>query len=781
MSAKLPKHKLRKQKLSSDSNPPVARPRKTAAPKSPRPTLSRRRKWLFRLAVMIVSPLLFFTVLEAGLRVGGYGYPTTFLVGPDADGIYTSNMQFGWRFFPRSLARTPEPCFISTKPADTVRIFILGSSAAQGIPEPSFGVGRILEVLLRERYPDVKFEVVNTAMTAINSHVVLEIARDCAAHQPDLFVVYMGNNEVVGPYGPGTIFQQWSPSRKLIRANVWLKSTRVGQLLGDAMGWLSPRNGSPTAWRGMEMFMGNQVAADDPRLPAVYDNYRQNLVDICGVARRAGAGVILSTVAVNLRDCPPLASQHRSDLSPEELTQWESLYQAGVELEDKEKWAEAIAKYEAAARIDDRFAELPFRLGRCLAALRRHEKARDQFVSARDLDALRFRADSRINATIREVAAEEEEAGGVRLADAEQSLANSDLAVGGIPGDRLFYEHVHFTFDGNYLLARMFLDEVEAALPQLTASRKQEPVLSREQCAESLALTPWDEYRIVKVMTDLTSRPPFTGQLDHAVRETSARKRVENLGRLALTPQAMRAACETCEAALEKTPDDCYLHYNLAKLELDRGQPAVATEHLRIVRKKWPWEAMVYNDLGEAAQSCGQVDQAMAYYQKAIDLDPGYAMAHNNLGAMLKKRGRLDDAIAEYQKALKIDPDLVMAHNNLGAVLNSRGQYGEAIAEYRKALKIDSRCATVRYNLATTLENHGKIDEAADQYEEVLKIDPMFALAHNSLGIILGGRHRIDEAIDHFRKALEIKPDYAEARANLGKTIEMRDQGSGTH
>ena len=72
-------------------------------------------------------------------------------------------------------------------------------------------------------------------MTAINSHVVLEIARDCAAHQPDLFVVYMGNNEVIGPYGPGTVFQQWSPSRKLIRANVWLKSTRVGQLLGDAI------------------------------------------------------------------------------------------------------------------------------------------------------------------------------------------------------------------------------------------------------------------------------------------------------------------------------------------------------------------------------------------------------------------------------------------------------------------------------------------------------------------------------------------------------------------
>ena len=421
---------------------------------------------------MIFSPLLFFGVLEAGLRLGDYGYPTGFFVGPDANGVCRTNLQFGWRFFPRSLARTPAACLLSAKPAGAIRIFVLGSSAAQGVPDPTFSVGRILESLLRDRYPDVKFEVVNGAMTAINSHVAVEIARDCAAHQPDLFVVYMGNNEVVGPYGPGTVFQQWSPSLRFIRANVWLKSTRTGQLLDDAIGWLHPRKGAHTAWQGLEMFMDNPVAADDPRLPAVYDDFRRNLVDICQIARRAGAGVVLSTVAVNLKDCPPFASQHRSDLSADDLTKWKALYLAGVELEGKEKWQQAIAKYEAAAKIDDRFAELAFRRGRCLAALRRWKEAREQFISARDLDVLRFRADSQINEAVRDVAAEQETAG-VRLVDAEQSLAKSDLAVGGIPGDGLFYEHVHFTFDGNYLLARAVLNEIESALPQLTASRKQ--------------------------------------------------------------------------------------------------------------------------------------------------------------------------------------------------------------------------------------------------------------------------------------------------------------------
>ena len=206
----------------------------------------------------------------------------------------------------------------------------------------------------------------------------------------------------------------------------------------------------------MEMFLNNPVTADDPRLTAVYDNFRRNLADICRLARRAHAAVVLSTVAVNLRDCPPLASLHRPDLTPEDLAKWESIYKAGGELEAGNRWPEALQQYEAAAKIDDRFAELQFRIGQCLLKAGRCAEARERFELARDLDVLRFRADSRINAIIREVAGEQA-AAGVRFVDAERALAQSDPEAKGISGGNLFYEHVHLTFDGNYVLARAVL------------------------------------------------------------------------------------------------------------------------------------------------------------------------------------------------------------------------------------------------------------------------------------------------------------------------------------
>ncbi len=728
---------------------------------------------------MVLGPLLFFSLLEIGLRLGGYGYPTGFFVGPDAKGVYRSNPQFGWRFFPRRLARTPVACLLSAKAAGTVRIFVLGGSAAQGVPDPFFSVGRTLEVLLRGRYPHVKFEVVNAAMTAINSHVVREIAQDCAARQPDLFVVYLGNNEVVGPYGPGTVFQQWSPSRRLIHANIWLKSTKIGQLLDDTMARLRSHNSAPTAWQGMGMFMGHQVAADDPRLPAVYDNYRQNLVDICNTARRAGAGVVLSTVAVNLKDCPPFASQHRSDLSPAELKRWKTLYEEGVELESKQKRNEAIAKYKAAAEIDDRFAELPFRLGRCLAALGRWEEARKQFGLARDLDELRFRADSRINAIIREVAAEQK-AVGVRLADAVRSFAKSKLAVGGIPGEGLFYEHVHLRFAGTYLLARAMLDEVGAALPRLAASRKQGPVLSREQCAELLALTPWDEWQMASVMAEMLDRPPFISQLDHAARKAAARKRVEELGRLANAPGAMEAAYRVYEAASEKSPDDLQLHRHLAILASATGRLNTAAEHLQFLRQKTPRDPAVNMELGDVAQRCGRFDDAIAHYQKALEVDPGLVMVNYKLAHVLSRRGQLDEAIVHFQKAVEADPQFVMGHNDLGVALERRGRIDEAIAAYQKAEELRPKFVLAHLNRGNALQKLRRMQEAIAEYRKALKIDPESVLAHCCLGKALLDRGQTDEAIVHLQRALELKPDYPDAVANLKAALKARKRGPRT-
>src|SRR5262249_47664853 len=129
---------------------------------------------------------------------------------------------------------------------------------------------------------------------------------------------------------------------------------------------------------------------------------------------------------------------HAPEQSNEQTEAWEAQYKAGIRLESEKKFAEAIRCYEDAARIDEGFAELAFRLGRCFTALGNSGEARRHYLRARDLDTLRFRADTTINDLIRDVAVAHA-ATGVRLADAERAFARS--SPGEIPGEELFLEH----------------------------------------------------------------------------------------------------------------------------------------------------------------------------------------------------------------------------------------------------------------------------------------------------------------------------------------------------
>ena len=59
--------------------------------------------------LLVLAPVLCLAILELGLRLAGYGYPTVFLLPHDfgVKRLLVQNNQFGWRFFGEQMARTP--------------------------------------------------------------------------------------------------------------------------------------------------------------------------------------------------------------------------------------------------------------------------------------------------------------------------------------------------------------------------------------------------------------------------------------------------------------------------------------------------------------------------------------------------------------------------------------------------------------------------------------------------------------------------------------------------
>ena len=359
---------------------PAHRGRTKYRPKSPKPQTNRNpvgqskkhtkpvrqpttglRLWLFRAVAAIIFPLIFLAAIELTLRLVGFGFPASAIQTFKSDGTkkYCENAKFAWQFFPPNIAREFEPfIFDAAKKTDTYRIFIAGASAAQGVPDSAYSFARILNVMLRKRYPQVNFEVINTTMTAINSHVVLPIVKDCAKHDPDLFIVYLGNNEVVGPYGAADVFGGFSTNLSLVRFGIAARTTRTGQMLAGLTGIAEDPDEVIMSWGGMEMFLDRQLRASDRRLETVYSHFRRNLEDIRDAALDANAQIILCTVGSNLKDCPPFASLHRADLNETRKSEWNRIYQQGIDLETRGDFTNAIESFLAASAIDDTYAEL---------------------------------------------------------------------------------------------------------------------------------------------------------------------------------------------------------------------------------------------------------------------------------------------------------------------------------------------------------------------------------------------------------------------------------------
>jgi tetratricopeptide (TPR) repeat protein len=722
--------------------------------------------------LIVCLPFFLLAAVELGLRLAGYGYPTSFFLEQSGQGktVLTDNPKFGWRFFPHQMARAPQPQMIaSAKPAGTMRIVVFGESAALGDPEPAFGFSRMLEVLLDNAYPKTKFEVINTSMTAINSHAILPMARECARLQADYWIIYMGNNEVVGPYGSGTVFSQRAPSLGLIHAGLFLKTLRTGQLVDAARLALTQRDSDQPGWRGMEMFLQATVRADDPLMSVVYRNFQSNLGDIIAAGKHCGAQVLVCTVAANEKDCAPFASVHRPGWAAADEAKWGEPFKAGIALATEGNYQAAMEAFQRAQRLDPDYAELLFRMADCHWALGQYEQARTAYQGALDQDALRFRADSRINQIIAETA-RGRTSEGIHLVDARQRIAAASPQQ--VAGRELLWEHVHFNWEGNYVVALAVAEQLGRLLPPEAAAPPAgaHPWASSQEVARQLAYTDGSGYRIAKEISRRLQAAPFTGQADH-------QRQVDHVKNLLARWKPAAAAgerprqMEVYRQALAARPGDWILAANFAEWLQAGGENADALAQWQRVAEMMPFYPQPYYCQGNLLYEMGQHETAMDFFRRTLALKPDCTEAYNGMALSCLATSQLDEALAYCQRALtcdKSDPDV---RCNLGIILEKKGRTNEAIHAYEQGLAIQPDHEKSRLRLGNLLVRTGALRQAEKVFQDFVKVAPEHAAAHNNYGTVLARQGRHAEALAQFREAVQYNADYHEARFNLANSL----------
>ncbi len=585
----------------------------------PAPRLSLFRKLLYGLLTAAVLLGLFVGGAEFILRLTGVGHSPQFVrsaTTPEGEAILRENRWATAPYFGERRVRRPWPLRLpAEKPAGSYRVFVLGSSAAMGDPEPSFSLARMLEHMLTAAYPETRFEVVNAAVTAINSHVLRGIAADCAELQPDLFIVYEGHNEVIGPFGPAGVFAGFRRSPLALRGADLLQRSRLGQAVRGA---LAPE-ADDERWAGMQMFLDQQIAAEDPRLGAVADHFRANLRAIVDAGRQAGATTLLCTVLTNQRDFAPFMSQHRADLGETEAARWQELYLAGDTELAAENPRAAERAYRAAWAIDDRHAELAFKLGRLALQRGDRPEAARLLQRALDLDTLRFRTDSTLNQAIVDAAG----GSAAKLIDIAGLVGAQ--AEFGIPGDDLLYEHVHLNFHGTYLVARALFPRIAEDLVSRGLSTRYvgEP-FTESEARRRLGYNAHEQTMIALELVNRFEAPPFTGQSDNAQRLFAWSERAERGQQLLAAPQTLVALKQGAAQTLQLAPGDWVLQRNTGAMLVARGDAMTAKP---LLQKAAGWiddDVDTLMALALAHDMLGEATEAEETYARVRELEPNY-------------------------------------------------------------------------------------------------------------------------------------------------------------
>lgn len=790
---------------------------------------SKTKFTVFSIIAAIALPIAILCGTELVLRLLHFGYDTRFFqLTKSQDKVYcVDNPSFGRRFFPPALVRTSEKLrFPLYKGDNEKRIFILGASAAQGDPATAFAFSRNLDVMLQGRYGQSHCRVINTAVTAINSHIVVPIAQECSRLSPDVFIVYLGNNEVIGPFGPGTVFSRFS-NLWFVHLRIFLSSTRLWQLASTVSQSIIKSNRIPAGWGGMKMFLQHKIRFDDPKMTQVYLNFQDNLREICKTARRSGARVVLCTVASNLKNCGPFYSMHRPDLSPDALKQWERYYQHAVDLQNQGHYQPALDLLAKAASLDSTSANMHFRMAQCLDALGQFDKARQHYIDARDYDGLRFRTDSRLNQIIREVAREFNNC--AVLLDTEDRLgASSDH---GICGKELFLEHVHYNFHGNYLLAASILPLLDsmmampdtvpypnivdlslskfasthnllskyiegkendnipnysaALLPSTYSERGKGLRLSfvkskstvtaahpssETDCRERLAFTPWEELVTDRAVYDRLTKPPFTNQIDNLLSVRELEQAIQQLSAVVANSGQDIVASYLRASSLD--PQDWRINDLFGRYLLLNDSNSVKVEQVyRKVSDIIPNNQFALYSLAIAMERQRRNSEAIEYYHKAIQIDPLFFDAYVNLADDLITESRIDEAERYLKKVLLVNPEHAYAQERYSQVLLMNGNGSSYKPNFDKNIISREALASAYNRTGLRLVKLNDLHNAIGQFECAATVYPEHFLAQSNLARALVKTGKINEGIEHFKKAICIDSTHPEVRVDLGDAL----------
>lgn len=615
--------------------------------------------------------------------------------------------------------------FPADKADGTVRIFCIGGSTTFGRPfDDATSFCGWLRGLLPEVDPSHRWEVINAGGVSYASYRVALLMEELIHYDPDLFVVYSGQNEFLEARTYRGIIAMPAPVRGLsaVAARTRLFTALdgvIGRARSGGIDAVAVTTLSDDVVTRLDASVGpDDYHRDDAQRQQIIDHFRFNLARMADIAASVGAGVHLVVPASNLEHCTPFKSEHGDGLDRDSVGRWNhGMALARQAMLDGDVEA-ALKHLEQARKTDPHHAAGLFALGTLLAQQGRFDGARAAFGQARDEDVCPLRILGEMGDVVREVAA----SNGLGLTDFE-AIADR-YATDGIPGSDLFLDHVHPTIEGAGLLARSILDDL---------------------IQDSVVVSPaeWDEAAFESV------RDRIMAGIDDSDRALALMKLSKVLGWAGKIRDSHRLA----QQAVQLAPTDSAVQYQA----------------------------------GLTAQLVGRPEEAVIHYRNAITIQPDADLPRQNLGVLLQQQGDFDGAVAQFRAAMEHARDRKTVEDNrlnLGEALVGQGFVRYRQGRVQEAIRCFEESNELIAGRSDTLSRLGQahlaarqIPQAVASLEAAVLLAPSDGKILNRLAVAYVSAGRMDEGATAWRKALRLSPELKDAPDALPRVLEASGRG----
>ncbi len=594
--------------------------------------LPLKKKVLFY-GITISIPFLFFLVLELILRSTNYLGNTDLFIDPNipTNEYRIPNPNFASRyFFYTNVIPSPSiDVFLAEKPKDSYRVFAMGGSTAAGYPYGFNGTfSRVVDDVLQDAMPDKNVEVVNVAISAINTYTLYDQLDEIIEHKPDAVMIYAGHNEFYGALGVGSNenlgafpgFVRFYLKLQRFKTFLFLRTIIV-----DTGKWFASTFSNKEVQENgtlMERIVNSRsIELDSPKYELAMIQFESNISTIIETFEEEGIPVFIGSVASNVKDQEPF-----------------------VDITDGEQ-PSALSTYREAQNalgIDD------------------FGTANEKFNLAKDLDGLKFRAPSEINEIIKDQATKNTLTTYVPVHEAFEE--NSDE---GLIGFGLMLEHLHPNQEGYFLIGKTFSEVILNDLEKRGITRSEIRNEDWNNYFEKMYLTYFDHRVQWHRISTLKQGFPFVQGPKP-------------------TPYQLSYSFTDYVDSLAYASVHENLGWDRAKVEVanyyeSSGQIDLAlAEYYGLIRNQ-PWNDSPYVFAARLHLDRNEFNKAEPLLRKAYSINTEEPFITKMLGAIELNRGNAKTAIQLLEESVAINPKDPQALFNLSGAYGTDQQFEKAM------------------------------------------------------------------------------------------------------